>query len=123
LFILLFPLFGPIAGLHIQGDGTQTQINETSNEGSLSLQSIAPPTMPISSRGLKVTGPVAILEDVDPWGYNDVETILNTYSHMRVDTIPSASFGTISLSQYQKVIIIVVIVLIYLFMKRRGPSK
>ncbi|MFW9934067.1 MAG: hypothetical protein ACFFDU_00875 [Candidatus Thorarchaeota archaeon] len=60
--------------------------------------------MPISSRGLKATGEVAILEDADPWGYNDAETILLTYSHMVVDTIPSASFG-IALGKYQKVII------------------
>ena len=105
LFILLFPLFYPMAGLNVLGAGIHAQTNEISNEGPKDQKSIAPPTMPISSRGLEVTGPVAILEDADPWGYNDVETILNTYPHMRVDTIPSASFGTIALGQYQKVII------------------
>ncbi|MFX0077937.1 MAG: Loki-CTERM sorting domain-containing protein [Candidatus Hermodarchaeota archaeon] len=70
----------------------------------MALPSADPPTMPISSRGLTTTGPVAILEDADPWGFNDVEDILLTYPHMTVTTIPSASFGG-PISQYQKVII------------------
>ncbi|MFW9831415.1 MAG: hypothetical protein ACFFD8_06540 [Candidatus Thorarchaeota archaeon] len=86
------------------GDSIQAHTKNTSDKSFVTSPSVDPPTMPISSRGLKVTGPVAILEDTDPWGYNDVETILMTYSNMIVHTIPSASFGG-SLSQYQKVII------------------
>jgi hypothetical protein len=104
LFILLFPAVGSMIGFNNLGASVQTQTNNLSAEADVGLQLVDPPTMPISSRGLKATGAVAILEDADPWGYNDVETILLSYPHMVVDTIPSASFGT-SLGKYQKVII------------------
>lgn len=104
LLILLFPLLAPMTGFSNIGDSIQAQTKNTSDKSFVTSPSVDPPTMPISSRGLKVTGPVAILEDTDPWGYNDVETILLTYTHMVVNTIPSASFGG-SLNQYQKVII------------------
>jgi len=55
--------------------------------------------------GLTLTGPVAVLEDADPWGYNSVEDILNGWTPMDIDVIPSSSFGVTDLSMYQKVII------------------
>lgn len=67
--------------------------------------SVKPPTMPISSKGLHTTGPVAILEDADPWGFNSVENILTTNPNLRVDTFGSGSFGLFNLTQYHKVII------------------
>jgi hypothetical protein len=55
--------------------------------------------------GLIISGRIAVLEDADPWGYNAVEDILNANWALAVDVIPSASFGTVDLSGYQKVII------------------
>ncbi len=104
LCILLFSIVGSMTGLNGFGDGMHKKTLNFGYGIPQTTQAITPPTLPISSRGLRVTGAVAILEDADPWGYNDVETILLTYPNMVVDTIPSASFGT-SLGKYQKVII------------------
>lgn len=93
-----------MTGLSTPGDSIQAQKTNINDVSIKASPSVDPPTMPISSRGLTTTGAVAILEDAEPWGYNDVETILLNYPHMVVDTIASVSFGT-SLDKYQKVIV------------------
>jgi hypothetical protein len=60
---------------------------------------------PDITEGLKTTGPVAVLENANPWSYNSVEDILNSWIVMDLDVIPSSSFGAVDLSYYHKVII------------------
>jgi hypothetical protein len=51
-----------------------------------------------------LTGPVAILQDNNPWGSDGIQQIL-TELGVPFDIIPSTDFGTVSLSPYQKVIV------------------
>ncbi|MFX0065464.1 MAG: hypothetical protein ACFFC7_25105, partial [Candidatus Hermodarchaeota archaeon] len=90
-----------------------SQINTLDSSLNVSMGEIVESTIPDQGKimnaagattGFKTTGPVAILEDADPWGYNSVENILNILPAMEIDVIPSSSFG-MSLTMYQKVII------------------
>ncbi|MFX1255683.1 MAG: hypothetical protein ACFFCZ_29030 [Promethearchaeota archaeon] len=90
------------------------QVNTLDSSLNLSVDDNADRTIPDQGKimnaagattGFRTTGPVAVLEDADPWGYNSVEDILNTHGPMELDVIPSTNFGTVNLTKYQKVII------------------
>ena len=51
-----------------------------------------------------ISGPVAIFQDGDPWGYNSTASILENYS-ISYTIYDSLDMGTVDLSPYQKVII------------------
>jgi hypothetical protein len=109
--ILLLPTLGSLSNFNIIRESFSTPLenqnekNSNSKSDSSSQKLILPPTIPVSSRGLQTTGPVAILEDADPWGFNSVENILSTNPNLRIDTFGSGSFGLFNLTQYHKVII------------------
>lgn len=112
LLIVFFPLVSSVSG--ITNSINSIQVNTINSLLHLSVgDTVENATLDpaklmktaVTTTGLNATGPVAVLEDADPWGYNSVEDILNSRS-VQVDVIPSASFGFgTSLYSYQKVII------------------